>query len=99
MGGIAPLRVGAIPGRKKQSERPCSLLPPGNRARLPNGAGVYRRPLGTKLAGEETTHFYRPGSGGPRTMIARPMPETTRPMENPTRTADRRNQPAEGSRQ
>jgi len=55
-------------------------------------AEVHCRPLGTKLVGEESTHFYRgdlePSS--PRTMIADTPPQTTEAAET-TETADRRN--------
>jgi len=54
-------------------------------------AEVYCRPLGTKLVGEETTHFYQ---GDFELPSQRPMLGTTTPIggENPTRTADLRNQ-------
>ncbi|MBN1588514.1 MAG: hypothetical protein JW888_03275 [Pirellulales bacterium] len=56
-------------------------------------AEVYCRPLGTKLVGEETTHFYRAVFGGPETQLARPTPKPAPMKANPIETADRRNEP------
>lgn len=57
-------------------------------------AEVYCRPLGTKLVGEETTHFYQGDFDLPG---QRPMLGATAPQEeNPPQTADRRNQPTMG---
>lgn len=55
-------------------------------------AEVCCRSLGTKLVGEETTHFYNSDleqSGSGRTMIGTASPTAA----TPTETADRRNEP------
>jgi len=83
--------IGVIPAGKKvvlgvvaQAQAPGSHM---------FRAEVYCRPLGTKLVSEETTHFYQGEMDFPG---ERPMLGSTAPPmgENPARTADRRNEPA-----
>ncbi|HLA85487.1 MAG TPA: hypothetical protein VJL29_11890 [Thermoguttaceae bacterium] len=95
--------IGVVPaGKKVVLKVTAQAQSPGNHMFR---AEVYCQPLGTKLVGEETTHFYQGDADLPaeRPMLSEASPSppaaTTNPTvpppmgENPTRTADTRNQP------